>query len=266
MPFKEYIAKNIKDLRLKEFLLELDNSLNINERLLAHCIAIELQSSLTEERILIETFKVIDFKSVKLDFSTFTNQDNRKIHLSKLLVGNRIPYSRIVSKPTFRTRIGSMRYKSFRIDNDKIMQRGWPNGNGIIWVTPTVKINEVWEKSKSKKFPANDICDFLGFPRNEPDNEYVKIDYSPDFTGDLYQPNSSNRRWIYEYNLFLSNPYTDNYGLTYNENGVPFAKELVHEESSYVDDKFSAHNIGRSSTRFPIHDNIINEARKRLGL
>jgi hypothetical protein len=183
-----------------------------------------------------------------------------------LLSTGRIEYSRVVGIETFKTRIGSIKSKSFRIDPSKIRINGWPSLNGIVWVTPTKKINEIWENSKTKTFSANDICDYLGFPRDEPDKEYVKVDYSPDFPENLYQPNSSNRLWFYKFNLFLSHPFTDNYGVTYNENGITFAKELVHEKSTFVDDKFLAHKIGRASTRFPIHDNIIVEARKRLGI
>lgn len=189
---EKYINKNIKSSELKKFLLKIALSKEISHRLLCCCILIELKNNLITKDDLTSTIDYLKTNGLDINFNSFIK--NREQKFSKKQKGRKKQYTRIVDKTTFENRIGSFRNRSAKIDRKKIAINGWSTKNGVVWVTPLDELILIWEKCKNKKYPADDILDHLGFPRDE-EGFYVRINYSPDFPEETYQPNSSNRLW-----------------------------------------------------------------------
>ncbi len=232
-----YINRKITCNSLKKFLINLISSVEINEKLLCLCILIELKNSLLDEVVYC---KIIDYvKSLGLTVSYETFTDNITIVFNEKYL-KRIKFSRVVTYPVYEKYIGSFRNNRFEINEQKIKDYGWSTGNGVVWVTPQSEIATIISNAKPKRFPADDVCDHVGFARTKsfantrsprkPYLEFVVVNYSDKFDEDVYQSNSLNANWKADDILFVSYPKLDGFGRTYNENGVVFAKEQVHEK------------------------------------
>ena len=159
---------------------------------------------------------------------------------------------------------------------EKIEDKGWSGKKGIVWVTPREELEPIIEHSKSNPFPADDVCDYVGFGRTEdyadtkefgkPYLEFIVINYSEFFDDDVYQPNSSNADWENDFILFISYKLLDGFGRTYNKMGKDCAKEQIHQTSHYYDDNFEAIYIGEMSVDVFNRDIILEEAFKRLDI
>ena len=262
---QNHILNNIISSELREMLFSFLSAKNINENLLAICILIELKYSLLEESHHIDVINELKNKKLDINFKNYTEHRNIEMTI-EYLEEFKPQYSRVVDKVTFDVYIGSFKFKSPIIDKYKIERNGWSSRNGIVWITPKEELDRVLMDATYKDYPANDVCDFLGFPREESDIKYIKIDYSLNFPEKIFQPNSSNRLWHYEYNLFIPYKQFDNFGRTFNQNGLEFAKEQVHSKSVYYDEHFEALDIGKSSAKYPVNDQIIELAVNRLEL
>ena len=258
-----FIDRQIIDNRLKVFLLELFNSSEKNENILCYCILIELKNELLEENFFVSIINEIEKKGGFLNFSNFI--ENFKIEFDNECKVNKSIYSRIVNKDTFETYVGSFAFNTPKISEAKIKAFGWSTGNGVVWITPKKELNKLIQSVKSKD-KANTAIDYVGFPRDIGDIHFIKIDYSPNFDECVFQSNSSNAYWWAEYILFLSFKKDSGYGLTYNDNGVIFAKEQVHKKSYYYDDFFEASYLGKTSKSTKINDTILEEAKRRFYL
>lgn len=257
-----YIDSKIHSSELGNLLKIFIKSKNLNEQLYGHCLLIELKFGLTSENILNDLINELKRNSLTINCENFILRRNTEF--SNKFNDSKPQLARVVDKSTFVGYVGSFKFnKKPTIDKIKISLNGWSTRNGIVWVTPKDEIDTVWHKCKNNSSPADDICDHLGFPRDR-NQEYIKIIYDKIFPEPLYQPNSSNRLWHYEYNLYISHNNKDSFGRTYNQNSVPFARELVHKKSYFYTDKFQAIPLGRSSVKLPINNNIISEALSRF--
>lgn len=263
-----YIDRHIVEPRLNAMLKSFYQSGRLNEQLLCVCILIELKHDLIELSNLIDTLDELEKKGLDINFKQFTRH-RAKFH-SEEHIGVKPRYARVVDGDTFKNYIGSWKHKDpevddlMEIDPGKIEDNAWSSGNDIVWITPKQDIDRIWARCKTDEDSASMICDHLGFPRDEGDRKYVKIDYSPHFDEQTFQPNSSNRLWHYEYNLFVPFKKLDRFGRTFNQNQVDIAKEQVHVRTTFYDNEFSAVFLGTSSEQHPVNDRIIVEAKKRL--
>ncbi len=258
----EHIKSNFDDGELKTFILNCYNSTDLKHQLYALCILIEIKYELLPIEHYKDVIETISSKGKTLDFQNFTAERTNS-YSSECISGKPI-YSRVVTKDTFVGYIGDFRFNEPYIDFDKIKRNGWSTKNGTVWVTPKDELDDVISKTYDNTYKANEVCDFLGLPREYDDVEYLKINYSSKFNDCVFQPNSSNVLWHYKYILFLAYKKEDGFGRTYNENGYKFGKEQVHKKSFYHDDEFNAEKIGVISEKYPINDKIIYEAINRL--
>ncbi|MEA5258229.1 hypothetical protein VB264_10600 [Arcicella aquatica] len=258
----QYIQKKIDDNDLKSFILDCYKSSEIRHQLYALCILIEIKFELLPIEHFNDVVKSILSKGLALNFQNFT-KERANTYSSESKIDKPI-YSRVVTKDTFNGYIGDFKFNEPYIDFEKIKINGWSTRNGTVWITLKDELNNVINNSIDNIYKANDVCDFLGLPREYEDVEYFKINYSSNFNECVFQPNSSNVLWHYNYVLFLAYKKDDGFGRTYNENGFRFGREQVHSKSYYFDNEFNAEIIGLISEKYPINDNIINEAKKRL--
>ncbi|WP_422081460.1 hypothetical protein [Ulvibacterium sp.] len=258
------LKKYIKDSWLRQSIQSLYENGKKNEKLLTFCLLIEIKHGLVGIDNMKRVFELFSKNSILVTAKNFG--ENREKVFSEELKDNKPQFARVVDKDTFKNYIGTFRSRKIpRIDKKKIVDegKGWSTKNGIVWITPKEELDIVFENCKTERHPASTICDYLGFPREE-NLEYVQVNYSPNFPDSVFQPNSSNRLWHYEYNLFISHKKLDGYGRTWNPNSILFAKELVHKKSMYFDNLFKARYLGESESKFPINDTILDEAFNRL--
>jgi hypothetical protein len=260
----EHININFDDGNLKTFILDCYNSTDLKHQLYALCILIEIKFELLPIEHFEEVVKNILNNGLNINFQNFIKA--RANTYSAECKINKPIYSRVVNKDTFVGYIGDFKFNQPYIDSEKIKINGWSTRNGTVWITPKKDLEYVINNAFDNIYRANEVCDFLGLPREFDDVEYLKINYSPNFSECVFQPNSSNVLWHYNYILFLAYKKEDGYGRTYNENGYPFGREQVHSKSFYFDNAFNVEKIGLVSEKHPINDNIINEAKKRLEL
>ena len=281
------INTTVKDDALKKFLVKLIKSDVVNENLLCLCILVDLKYFLLEENQYVTIINDIISLGIIVDFHNFTNAfilDRTKIifacDYSCHSCCDRKPFSRTVDLNTFNLYIGGYDHEPSRlrfreeleISEDKINTAGWSSGNGVVWVTPSHKVNWILDIAETDAYQADKICDHVGWARTDvffdkTGGHFVLINYSEDFDDKVYQPNSTNAGFQYPDTLFVSYNNDNGFGLTYNENSVEYAKEQIHEKSSFFDDKFEAIYVGEMSvdTGFTRSD-ILDEAMARLNI
>ncbi len=284
----KYIKDTIVENKLQETLIQLISSKEKNEKLLCLCVLIDIKNGSLNEN---------DCSNFCKDCSSI--DDNCTLYNKKMSLicrnsqSNKSTFAKIVSLTGFVAYIGKVKHLSkkrqikknlsdkidLEIDSKKIREeKGWSGPLGVAWVTQKEKLTEKIRDSELEKFPANNVCDFVGFSR-KPDGkllttspkqsgEFVVIHYSDKFCEKVYQPNSSNANWFDIDILYLSYKKYDGFGRTFHENtlkGRDFAKEQVHEKSNYYDDNFKAFHIGKASEDTDFNrDNMLDEAYYRL--
>jgi hypothetical protein len=275
----KYIRDNIVDIELQKTLIQLISSKEKNEKLLCVCLLIDIKNGSLNES---------DCSVFCKDCSSI--DDNCALYNKKMSVicrnnqSNRSTFAKIVSLNGFADYFGKVKHLSkkridLEIDSVKIREEtGWSGPMGVAWVTEKEKLLEKITKSEHEPFPANNVCDFVGFSR-KPDGklltttpkhlmEFAVIHYSDKFCEKVYQPNSSNANWFDKDILYISYKDDDGFGRTYHENTLnkrDFAKEQVHEKSNYYDDNFKAFHIGKALEDIGFNrDKILDEAYYRL--
>ena len=281
------IDRLVSDLSLKEFLAKLVLSDNDNQNLLCLCILIELNYSLVEQNHYVTIINDIASRGTIVDFDSFTGtfiSDIDKIifacDYSFHSCCDRQPVSRTVDLNGFNLYIagydhnpGRLRFREeLDISESLIRANGWSSGNGVVWVTPSSKINQILDIAEHDTHQANKICDHVGWARSidflrKTGGHFVLINYSEDFPDEFYQPNCTNAGLHNPEALFISYNNDDGFGRTYNENSIEYAKEQVHKTSISFDKKFKGIYIGKMSVDLGFtRSGILQEAMTRLGL
>jgi hypothetical protein len=236
----------------------------------AGCLAIDLNHNLADSKEYAQLIEAFVQSSQQLSLTQFyqfiisyTPEEN--VFSRKTLTNKNEEYVRVITKDAFLDFCGTETANVTRnneeafleIDEGKITKHGWSGRKSIVWLTLYKEFSALLLISRRNGRPADRICDWLGFPRDSTTLKqgsplhggvvsYVYIKYPKGFNEVCYQPITTNANWEVVSPLFVSAPYQDDgWGRTFNcRNLSEAAKEAIHKKSVYLDEKFTAGEVG----------------------